>query len=76
MHRKAGVITSGNGRKVAFMGRMNETYGGWGKGGNYEIAWVDDEEDISMYQDSVLKDLTKEKTECLQRFVRLLKGWK
>jgi ERCC4-related helicase len=44
IHGKAGIITNGNGRKVAFMGSMNETYGGWGKGGNYEIAWVDDDE--------------------------------
>lgn len=44
IHGKAGVITKNDGRKVAFMGSMNETYSGWGKGGNYEIAWVDDDE--------------------------------
>lgn len=44
IHGKAGVITKGNDQRLAFMGSMNETYGGWGKGGNYEIAWVDDDE--------------------------------
>jgi ERCC4-related helicase len=43
IHGKAGVITKNDGRKIAFMGSMNETYSGWGKGGNYEIAWVDDD---------------------------------
>ena len=45
IHGKAGVITKNDGRKVAFMGSMNETYSGWGKGGNYEIAWVDDDQE-------------------------------
>lgn len=45
IHGKAGVITRNDGRKVAFMGSMNETYSGWGKGGNYEIAWVDEDKD-------------------------------
>jgi len=45
IHGKAGVITKADGSKVAFMGSMNETYSGWGKGGNYEIAWVDDDEE-------------------------------
>lgn len=45
IHGKAGVITKTDGKKVAFMGSMNETYHGWGKGGNYEIAWVDDDND-------------------------------
>lgn len=44
IHGKAGVITKTDGSKLAFMGSMNETYSGWGKGGNYEIAWVDDDE--------------------------------
>ena len=44
IHGKAGVITGNDGHKTAFMGSMNETYSGWGKGGNYEIAWVDDDE--------------------------------
>ncbi len=44
IHGKAGIITKNDGRKIAFMGSMNETYNGWGKGGNYEIAWVDDDE--------------------------------
>ncbi|HBM14775.1 MAG TPA: helicase SNF2 [Lentisphaeria bacterium] len=43
IHGKAGVITKNDGRKIAFMGSMNETYSGWGKGGNYEIAWIDDD---------------------------------
>jgi ERCC4-related helicase len=43
IHGKAGIITKNDGRKIAFMGSMNETYSGWGKGGNYEIAWVDDD---------------------------------
>lgn len=43
IHGKAGVITKNNDSKIAFMGSMNETYSGWGKGGNYEIAWVDDD---------------------------------
>ena len=42
IHGKAGVITKKDGSKISFMGSMNETYSGWGKGGNYEIAWVDD----------------------------------
>lgn len=45
IHGKAGVITKNDGRKVAFMGSMNETYSGWGKGGNYELAWVDDDQE-------------------------------
>lgn len=45
IHGKAGVIAKSNGNKVAFMGSMNETYSGWGKGGNYEIAWVDDDDE-------------------------------
>jgi hypothetical protein len=45
IHGKAGVITKVDGCKVAFMGSMNETYHGWGKGGNYKIAWVDDDDD-------------------------------
>jgi len=45
IHGKAGVITKNDGRKLAFMGSMNETYSGWGKGGNYEIAWVDDDQE-------------------------------
>lgn len=45
IHGKAGVITKNDGRRLAFMGSMNETYSGWGKGGNYEIAWVDDDEE-------------------------------
>ena len=44
IHGKAGVITKNDGKKIAFMGSMNETYSGWGKGGNYEIAWVDDDD--------------------------------
>jgi len=45
IHGKAGVIEKNDGRRVAFMGSMNETYSGWGKGGNYEIAWVDDDQE-------------------------------
>jgi ERCC4-related helicase len=45
LHGKAGVITKNDGNKIAFMGSMNETYSGWGKGGNYEIAWVDDDKE-------------------------------
>ena len=44
IHGKAGVITKKDGKRIAFMGSMNETYSGWGKGGNYEIAWVDDDD--------------------------------
>jgi superfamily II DNA or RNA helicase len=52
IHGKAGVITKNDGRKTAFMGSMNETYSGWGKGGNYEIAWVDDDQEaIDWVQD-------------------------
>lgn len=45
IHGKAGVITKNDSRKIAFMGSMNETYSGWGKGGNYEIAWVDNDQE-------------------------------
>ena len=45
IHGKAGVITKNDGRQLAFMGSMNETYSGWGRGGNYEIAWVDDDQE-------------------------------
>jgi ERCC4-related helicase len=45
IHGKAGVIKKNDGRRIAFMGSMNETYSGWGKGGNYEISWVDDDLD-------------------------------
>src|SRR3989337_1162508 len=42
IHGKAGVITRTDGKKVAFLGSMNETYSGWSQ--NYELAWVDDDE--------------------------------
>lgn len=42
IHGKAGVITKTDGRKIAFLGSMNETYSGWSQ--NYELAWVDDDE--------------------------------
>lgn len=42
IHGKAGVITKTDGRRVAFLGSMNETYSGWSQ--NYELAWVDDDE--------------------------------
>ena len=41
IHGKAGVITQGNGEKVAFLGSMNETQSGWTR--NYELVWVDDD---------------------------------
>jgi superfamily II DNA or RNA helicase len=41
IHGKAGVITTKDGKKVAFLGSMNETYSGWSH--NYELAWVDDD---------------------------------
>lgn len=45
IHGKAGVITKDDGSKLAFMGSMNETYSGWSKNGNYEIAWIDNDEE-------------------------------
>jgi SNF2 family DNA or RNA helicase len=52
IHGKAGIISKNNGKEIAFMGSMNETYMGWGKRGNYEIAWVDDDEEaIKWVQD-------------------------
>ena len=68
IHGKTGVITQNDGRKVAFMGSMNETYNGWGKGGNYEIAWVDDDESAikwvqdefnSLWEHPLARPLTK-----------------
>ncbi|NJK94171.1 MAG: DEAD/DEAH box helicase family protein, partial [Bacteroidales bacterium] len=68
IHGKAGVITKMDGKKIAFMGSMNETYKGWGKGGNYEIVWVDDDsaainwvqnEFISLWEHPLARPLTK-----------------
>lgn len=40
LHGKAGVIELNDGRKLGFMGSMNETLSGWRK--HYEILWEDD----------------------------------
>jgi hypothetical protein len=40
VHGKAGVIQRADGRKVGFMGSMNETRQGWQR--HYEILWEDD----------------------------------
>jgi superfamily II DNA or RNA helicase len=40
VHGKAGVIERGDGRKVGFIGSMNETRHGWQR--HYEILWEDD----------------------------------
>ena len=39
LHGKAGVIECGDGRKLGFIGSMNETSGGWQR--HYEILWED-----------------------------------
>ena len=41
IHGKAGVITYPDSGQVAFLGSMNETWGGWA--GNYELVWTDDD---------------------------------
>ncbi|MEA3275957.1 MAG: phospholipase D-like domain-containing anti-phage protein [Pseudomonadota bacterium] len=43
MHGKAGVIERADGRKVGFIGSMNETRHGWQR--HYEILWEDDSPD-------------------------------
>lgn len=40
LHGKAGVIEVADGRKVGFIGSMNETSSGWQR--HYEILWEDD----------------------------------
>ena len=40
LHGKAGVIELADGRKLGFIGSMNETRGGWQR--HYEILWEDD----------------------------------
>ena len=40
VHGKAGVIECADGRKLGFIGSMNETRNGWQK--HYEILWQDD----------------------------------
>lgn len=40
LHGKAGVIECADGRKLGFMGSMNETSSGWQR--HYEILWEDD----------------------------------
>jgi superfamily II DNA or RNA helicase len=40
LHGKAGVIELANGRKLGFIGSMNETSSGWQR--HYEILWEDD----------------------------------
>lgn len=40
LHGKAGVIERADGRKVGFIGSMNETRSGWQQ--HYEILWEDD----------------------------------
>lgn len=42
VHGKAGVIARPDGRKVAFIGSMNESRQGWSE--HYEILWADDSE--------------------------------
>jgi superfamily II DNA or RNA helicase len=39
LHGKAGIIELANGRKLGFMGSMNETSSGWQR--HYEILWED-----------------------------------
>jgi superfamily II DNA or RNA helicase len=41
IHGKAGVITDKFNKKIAFIGSMNETFGGWSQ--NYELCWADDD---------------------------------
>ena len=43
LHGKAGVIERADGRKIGFMGSMNETRSGWQN--HYEILWEDDSEE-------------------------------
>lgn len=43
IHGKAGVVTKEDGSKVAFIGSMNESDGGWKR--NYEILWSDESEE-------------------------------
>lgn len=40
LHGKAGVIELANGKKIGFIGSMNETSSGWQR--HYEILWEDD----------------------------------
>ncbi|MBL8298146.1 MAG: DEAD/DEAH box helicase family protein [Rhodanobacteraceae bacterium] len=40
VHGKAGVMTLGDGRRLGFIGSMNETRSGWQR--HYEILWEDD----------------------------------
>jgi SNF2 family DNA or RNA helicase len=40
VHGKAGVITLANGRRLGFIGSMNETRSGWQR--HYEILWEDE----------------------------------
>jgi len=40
LHGKAGIIELANGRKLGFIGSMNETSSGWQR--HYEILWEDD----------------------------------
>ncbi|WP_286019126.1 phospholipase D-like domain-containing protein, partial [Candidatus Venteria ishoeyi] len=40
LHGKAGVIELHDGRKLGFIGSMNETFNGWQR--HYEILWEDD----------------------------------
>ncbi len=39
LHGKAGVITRGNGERIAFVGSANESLSAWRR--NYEIVWTD-----------------------------------
>ncbi|MBC3807035.1 DEAD/DEAH box helicase family protein [Undibacterium seohonense] len=43
VHGKAGVITLADGRKLGFIGSMNETRNGWQR--HYEILWEDESPD-------------------------------
>lgn len=43
IHGKAGVVTKEDGSKVAFIGSMNESDGGWKR--NYEILWSDESDE-------------------------------
>lgn len=42
VHGKAGIIEQRDGRKVAFIGSLNESRQGWGE--HYEILWADESE--------------------------------
>ncbi len=76
LHGKAGVIELADGRKLGFIGSMNETRSGWQR--HYEILWEDDSPDGVAWIEAEFEFLwhaAKELPKAVIREVRR-RGWR